>query len=226
MHLHIEGTEAPSTLRALARFLSELAGDTALPANPFTAPARGPGDVTIGGLACVPLARPSTEYAAGVSADSDDTPPPSSGSVDCNGVPFDPAWCANAAEKFYTSGPRIGQWKKRRGVDEAAFNAWYDGARGPQAEPESAPPPAPVPTASAFAATPPAAPAATPKHVGEFMAWCAEKQAAQRLDQADIQAAYLQTGITVTDLFPPQDLPTVADRIAKLYAILVVKAGA
>jgi len=58
---------------------------------------------------------------------SQSTPTDSAPSVDTDnkGVKFDPAYCGRAKVAFYTTGPRTGQWKRRQGVDDAAYNSWY-----------------------------------------------------------------------------------------------------
>lgn len=58
--------------------------------------------------------------AAGIAAALCDVP-----EADEKGVPFDAKFCARAKEPFYMSGNMKGQWKKGRGVDQSAYDAWY-----------------------------------------------------------------------------------------------------
>lgn len=147
--------------------------------------------------------------------------------VDLHGVAFDPAFCADAAEPFYSTGARSGQWKKKRGVDDAAYDEWYASQRAPSAmgEPEDE---EPVNTARAFGTTTPAVveQTPTPRDAGQFMGWVAEKQAAGRLTSADVTVAYSSAGVNVGQLFPPNPPEQIAQHIALLYQILSAKAGA
>lgn len=150
--------------------------------------------------------------------------------TDQHGVAFDANYCAQAKEPFYASGSRSGQWKKRKGVGDDTYDAWYASqlAKAPAA---TDPDPAPEQVNTAGAFTPQAQqqqqqqPAA-PQNTGDFMAWVAEKQAAGHLTQDAIQAAYAQAGIAITDLFPPNTDEQVAQRIGALYSQLSQVAGA
>lgn len=151
--------------------------------------------------------------------------------VDLNGVAFNAEFCSTAKDPFYKSGnKRAGQWKKRQGVEEAAYDTWY--AASLDAAPTTASTPAidtPINTADAFGnatTTPQESAAPVPSDCGSFMGWVSAKQAAQLLTQEEIGAAYKQAGVEVMDLFPPNDISTVAGRVASLYNILVAKAGA
>ena len=90
---------------------------------------------------------------------ADDLPDPAQ--VDHHGVSFDPEFCSSAKQPFYESGPMSGQWKKKRGIDEAAYTAWYDSHDVDDPPPVEAPAPAPdTDTAAAFSAdAPPPSPA-------------------------------------------------------------------
>lgn len=154
--------------------------------------------------------------------------------VDTKGVAFNADFCGNAAEPFYGTGPRAGQWKKRKGVDDAAYDKWYEDALAPAgtltetSEDDDTPPP--VNTGAAFGSPAPAtggAPAGkpAPQTAGEFMAWVSEKQAGGSLSQAQIQAAYGMAGVQVADLFTP-DAAAVATHVGNLYAILSSQVGA
>lgn len=155
--------------------------------------------------------------------------------VDQHGVHFDDRYCGEAEEPFYTSGKMRGQWKKRRGVEEFDYVTWYESQR-PKPAPEGVAPavlaadPAPLPVqnvAAAFGA--PVAPVAKPlpANAGELMAWAAELQAAGRLTQPDITAAYAELGLALFDIFESATVPAALaqERIGKLYALLSAKAG-
>lgn len=148
--------------------------------------------------------------------------------VDCKGVAFDPNFCGVASDPFYGSGKREGQWKKKRGLSEEEYDEWYAGqlAAAPQKE---APPsdPAPVNPGAAFAGQRNNPPVNNgPQDTGAFMGWISEKQTAGLLTQDDVQAAYAQAGVQVTDLFPPNDGAAIAEKLGALYGILSQKAGA
>lgn len=147
--------------------------------------------------------------------------------VDQHGVPFDDRYCGEAEEPFYTSGKMRGQWKKRRGVEEPEYLSWYEAQRPVPAPAE----PAPLPfqgVAAAFGAPiEPAAAKPLPANAGELMAWAAELQAAGRLIQADITAAYAEQGLSLLDIFESAAVPPALaqERIGKLHALLSAKAG-
>lgn len=154
--------------------------------------------------------------------------------LDTKGVAFDANFCANAADPFYGSGQRAGQWKKRKGVADEAYDAWYEerlqdlapagtltvntGDEGGALVAD---------TGAAFGATNTAAANApkAPTTAGEFMAWVSEKQAAQLLTQPAITAAYGFAGLAIADLFVA-DAAVVARNVGSLYAILSQTAGA
>jgi hypothetical protein len=149
--------------------------------------------------------------------------------VDGEGVAFHAAFCGISAKPFYETGKTSGQWKKRRNVDQAAYDAWYAeqlAALGAAASVDTAP----VDTAGAFPTTdtPPTEPAHThaPTTCGDFMGWASKKQAAELLTQDDITTAYATAGLVITDLFPPNGDAVIAERVAVLYNALVAKAGA
>ena len=108
---------------------------------------------------------------------------------DEHGVPFDMDYCGKAADPFYKSGPNRGQWKKRQGVDQSAYDLWYVAstpALENDAPNETAPPASQA--SHAFAASQPqqqqqppqTAPGASqpPADGGEFMKWQSSQQAA------------------------------------------------
>lgn len=158
-----------------------------------------------------------------------------SAKLDTKGVPFDANFCANAADPFYGSGQRAGQWKKRKGVADEAYDAWYDerlqdlapaGTVTVQTGDEGG---APLANTSAAFGAANASTAATgakaPTTAGEFMAWVSEKQAAQLLTQPNIAAAYQFAGLQIADLFGA-DAAVVAKNVSSLYSILSQTAGA
>ena len=137
-------------------------------------------------------------------------------SLDRHGVAFNPDFCANAADPFYNTGPREGQWKKRRGLDDAAYDAWYSSQRTPTA---------PVATefdAGAAFGAPAAEQVATdaPTDGAGFMVWVSEMLAAGRLKQADINDAWQALRLTPQDIFPPKGPEDVQRNVANLYNAL------
>lgn len=148
--------------------------------------------------------------------------------VDTKGVAKDPAFCANAKDPFYATGKRAGQWKKRQGVADDAYDIWYEdqleavsgGLRDDAAPDEEVTPP--VDAAAAFApSTQQAAPVDpdVPKDCGTFMGWVAKMQASGAITQAQVGEAYDTAGFEVADLFDP-DAAAVARNVATLYGIL------
>lgn len=157
------------------------------------------------------------------------------GPVDHNGVPKDDRYCGNAAEPFYSSGKRTGQWKKKKGVSDQDYDAWYaeqlqqvQASQPEQEQGEDDHQPGPVDTSGAFSGGYLIYNGAknVPQDAGTFMGWVAEKQAAQLLTQADIDYAWNQAGLSIGDIFPPNDQQAIAERIGQLYAIMSQKAGA
>jgi len=150
---------------------------------------------------------------------------------DQHGVAFNVHYCGEAQDPFYSSGKRSGQWKKKRGVSDKDYDDWYAEElaelRGGSTDEESHQP-GPVNTAGAFGngQAQQQNQAAAPQDTGEFMGWVSEKQAGGLITQDDIQQAYNQAGVQVTDLFPPNDPQTIAGRIRQLYDLLAPKAGA
>lgn len=172
------------------------------------------------------------ELAPGTGAAASDT---GSAKLDTKGVPFDANFCANAADPFYGSGQRAGQWKKRKGVADEAYDAWYDerlqdlapsGTVTEQTGDEGGQPL--TSTGAAFAAstaTTTTTGAKVPTNAGEFMAWVSEKQAAGLLTQPNIAAAYQFAGLQIADLFGA-DAAVVARNVSSLYSVLSQTAGA
>lgn len=140
--------------------------------------------------------------------------------VDANGVPFNPEFCADAADPYYGTGPRTGQWKKRRGVDEAAYEAWYSSQHS---APESDEDTTPLPNAAAAFGAPAAA---VPRTAGEFFAWMSERQAAGVLSQDNIDWAWKTAGLAVAQIFPPTTPEVVERNVATLHGLISTRLGA
>ena len=173
--------------------------------------------------AATPAAAAAPAATAKATSQANDTDAP----VDEKGVPFNAEFCGKAAKPFYGSGKKQGQWKKRQGVDEADYDAWYAEMLETAVEADPVVDPdeddAPVNTAAAFGggeqqqqAAAPAGIGDAPKDVGEFMGWIAEQQTAGNLDQDKIGLAYTQAGVAVTDLFAGSDEEK-AEKIGLVY---------
>jgi len=154
---------------------------------------------------------------------------PADGRKDQKGVVFNPTFCADAKEPFYSSGATLGQWKKARGCDQGAYDAWYASELSKvQAnwQEKSADLGVDANTAAAAfsgqAAATTSAPPAAPTTGGELMKWVSERRVANVLNQADIDSAWAATGFGVADLFGPN----AAAVLASVYGILSAKAGA
>lgn len=216
-----------SALRRGAEMLTGMAADAIV-----TAEVRVP---TASGLdpARSPIAErieePDLQTARGAESAQHAAPPgpnngltsPEGAEVDMKGVPFDAGYCGQAAEPFYSSGPRSGQWKKKRGVSDAEYDKWYahrlsmvSGGDPVQQEQQ-------VNAAGAFTAPQqqqqPEPANDIPQDAGKFMGWVAEKQAAQLLTNDDIQAAWAGENLVVGDIFPPNDEATIRQRIEAMY---------
>ena len=166
----------------------------------------------------------NVDVAAADSDDDDGAGAPQAGSVDKKGVPFNAALCSNAKEPFYTSGARLGQWKKRKGVSDAEYDAWYTSALPGQAAASQT---APF-TAAAFApahvtSSAPVGTPAVPQNGGELMRMVAEWQGAGRLTQQQVDDAYREVGVNIGMLFDPVNG---AAHAARVYQALVAKVGA
>ena len=158
---------------------------------------------------------PAEEDGASLAADANSH-------VDLNDVPFNAEFCGKAKEPFYASGKNKGQWKKRKGVSDEAYENWYASAQpatntaAPAAEAE-------VNTAAAFAGSQPQTQEvdeSVPTDCGSFMGWVSAQQAAGLLTQDHVTQAYQQLGLQVTSLFPPNDPATIAQHVAALHAAL------
>lgn len=145
--------------------------------------------------------------------------------VDEKGVPFNAEFCGVAAKPFYGSGKKKGQWKKKQGVDEDAYDEWYAGellGAGivDEGDNDETADDTPIETAGAFGGQTAAEeqPSGnTPKDAGELMAWVAEMQAGGHLAATAVQTAYANAGVSPADLFNPA---TSAKAVADVYTIL------
>lgn len=156
------------------------------------------------------------------------------GSVDGNGVAFDETYCGRAAEPFYTTGKRQGQWKKRKGVDDAAYDNWYASQLGGQASAADAPPTAqddtPTPPslfdASAAFAAPQQAPAGASRpplrSIGDLMAYTSELIAQGAVSEEQVSQAWAKVGVEIKDLMPPADHGRIAQLCGQIAEALGV----
>lgn len=138
--------------------------------------------------------------------------------ADSHGVPFDPAFCADAKDPFYASGKRNGQWKKKRGVSDEGYDAWHYSHRldttANQVNQS-------VDTSAAFGEPAKGAITTAPQTTGEFMVWVSEQQAAGRITQEDLGNAYQSANLAVTDLFDKTlDAASIQANVDALFAIL------
>lgn len=114
--------------------------------------------------------------------------------LDEKGVTFSAEYCGKAKDPYYGSGPRKGQWKKRKGVQDLQYDNWYSSQLAP------ADPPAEVATQQ-FGAQPPSN--ETPKSLGGLMKWIAEQQAAGKVTPELVNQAYIDTKVTFVDVNNP-----------------------
>ncbi|MBT56147.1 MAG: hypothetical protein CMF72_22450 [Mameliella sp.] len=145
--------------------------------------------------------------------------------VDEKGVPFNAEVCSKAAIPFYGSGKKKGQWKKRQGVDEDAYDEWYAeallGANIAEEEPADT---AQNETtsdsnvaANAFGAnTQQAAPNENaPQDAGQLMKWVSEQQAAGNITQQQVTDAYTALQLPFDAVMNPAY--PVADNCAAIF---------
>lgn len=141
------------------------------------------------------------------------------GTVDERGVTFNADMCGKAAKPFYASGKTAGQWKKRQGVDEADYNAWYAGELAKAAPETSEVEQEQEQTFDAGSVwNHPKAqqePARTVSNVGELFAWISEMQAAGHFTTVDVDQAYAFNGLDMGKLWS-----ATPDEQAKMVAAL------
>ena len=183
------------------------------------------------------LAETATAPATSTGSAPAATAPTGSPLVDEKGVAKDDAFCSTAADPFYATGSkRAGQWKKRKGVSDDAYDIWYEdqleavsgGLRNDDDANEQSAPEEQPNTAAAFAPAEQPAPQAdpdVPTECGPFMAWVAQQQAAGHLTQEQVGAAYATAGVAVADLFSPPP-EQIAINIAMLYGLLSAQVAA
>lgn len=136
--------------------------------------------------------------------------------VDENGVEFCEKFCAKAESPFYGSGKKKGQWKKRQGVDEGAYDDWYSEALseikfGGNVETEQDYDPA-----AAFAQKQNAE--VVPADAGQLMRWISEQQAAGHVSADDVTGAYSALQIPFDAIFNPAY--PIAQNCASIYNYL------
>lgn len=134
---------------------------------------------------------------------------PADARLDLNGVAFNAAYCGQAAEPFYATGKTRGRWKKKKGVDQGDYDAWY-ADQLPQHEAFGGATDHAVNAGAAFGAPVAEAPADVPTDAPSLMVWISERQAADELTQRDVNEAYQVTGVTMNDLFGDDPAPSVA----------------
>jgi len=142
--------------------------------------------------------------------------------LDRHGVEFNEQYCGKAEEPFYSTGPREGQWKKRRGVDDSAYDAWYASQRAPTDAMDTE-----FDASTAFGGEPIGALSAVnaPADGAAFMVWVSEMLAAGRLTQPDINEAWQSLGLTPAAIFPPKTPDEITRNVGNLYASLSAVAG-
>lgn len=131
---------------------------------------------------------------------------------DSKGVRFNDNYCANAADPFYSSGKRAGQWKKKRGVGDETYDTWYASCLSvPAADVDS-----PVDAGAAFS-SPEDSDEGAPTTGGELMTWVSEQQVAGNISQADFRDACQAAGVGIHDIYQGDDI---AGAVAKVYQAL------
>lgn len=148
---------------------------------------------------------------------------PAGGNVDEKGVPFNPELCGKAAIPFYGSGKKKGQWKKRQGVSEDAYDEWYAeallGAKVETVEEDTA---ATETTSDSNVAAnafgnqqQAAADENAPQDAGQLMKWVSEQQAAGNISQQQVTDAYTALQLPFDAVMNPAY--PVADNCAAIY---------
>jgi hypothetical protein len=158
------------------------------------------------------------QKAAGAHAASD------GGKVDEKGVAFNAEFCSKAAIPFYGSGKKKGQWKKRQGVDEGAYDDWYADELFSGKIEDSSQEQANETTsdsnvaANAFGNNTAAntqTDEATPQDAGQLMKWVSEQQAAGNITQQQVTDAYTALQLPFDAVMNPAY--PVADNCAAIY---------
>lgn len=157
------------------------------------------------------------QKAAGAHAASD------GGKVDEKGVAFNGEFCSKAAQPFYGSGKKKGQWKKRQGVDEGAYDDWYaDELFSGKIEDSSQEQANETTSDNNVAANTfgnnnqqAAADESAPQDAGQLMKWVSEQQAAGNITQQQVTDAYSQLQLPFDAVMNPAY--PVADNCAAIY---------
>jgi len=155
--------------------------------------------------------------------DDDTGVPPVDGKLDLKGVAFNAQLCSTAKEPFYASGKDKGQWKCKKGVDRAQYDAWYAAELGNQTTNPAEEPK--VDLGSVWQAPASQDAVKPPVNAGELFAYISEMQTAKRLTQADVDAAYPAVNLTVQQLWTA-DPATQSQMVAALFSYLSAKAAA
>lgn len=158
------------------------------------------------------------QKAAGAHAASD------GGKVDEKGVAFNGEFCSKAAIPFYGSGKKKGQWKKRQGVDEGAYDDWYadelfsgkiEDSSQEQANETTSDSNVAANTFGNNTAANTQADEATPQDAGQLMKWVSEQQAAGNITQQQVTDAYTALQLPFDAVMNPAY--PVADNCAAIY---------
>lgn len=141
--------------------------------------------------------------------------------VDEKGVAFNAEFCSKAAIPFYGSGKKKGQWKKRQGVDEGAYDDWYADELFSGKIEDSGQEQANETTsdsnvaANAFGNNTAVIDEATPQDAGQLMKWVSEQQAAGNITQQQVTDAYSQLQLPFDAVMNPAY--PVAQNCAAIY---------
>lgn len=142
--------------------------------------------------------------------------------VDEKGVPFNAELCGKAAIPFYGSGKKKGQWKKRQGVDEDAYDEWYaEALLGARIEEDPEDQATETTSDSSVAANffgeqqTAAAGEDVPQDAGQLMKWVSEQQAAGNITQQQVTDAYTALQLPFDAVMNPAY--PVADNCAAIY---------
>lgn len=141
--------------------------------------------------------------------------------VDEKGVPFNPEFCGKAAIPFYGTGKKKGQWKKRQGVEEDAYDEWYAtelmGHKIVDTSQDETTSDSNV-AAGAFGRHDYQPDANVPQDAGQLMKWISEQQAAGNIDVGHVNAAYSALKLPFDAIMNPSQ--PVAQNCAAIYHYL------
>ena len=142
--------------------------------------------------------------------------------LDEKGVAFNAEFCSKAAVPFYGSGKKKGQWKKRQGVDEGAYDDWYaDELFSGKIEDSSEQATETTSDSNVAANTfgnnnqQAAADESAPQDAGQLMKWVSEQQAAGNITQQQVTDAYTTLQLPFDAVMNPAY--PVADNCAAIY---------